>query len=118
MPIRKGVDREGGGDRSSTHAAVRQDSCSKLDSLKDPDGNSVLHNSMIVYGGGNADGNRHTHTNLPIVLAGAGGGSLKPGRYVDMNSKPATNLFLTLADRLGVTGLNRFGDSTGRLSQI
>ena len=90
----------------------------KLDSLKDLDGNSVLHNSMIVYGGGNADGNRHTHTNLPIVLAGAGGGSLTPGRYVDMNSKPATNLFLTLADRLGVTGLNRFGDSTGRLSQI
>jgi len=86
--------------------------------MKDIDGNSVLHNSMIVYGGGNADGNRHTHTNLPIILAGGGGGSLKPGRYVDMKSKPATNLFLTMADRLNVSKIARFGDSTGTLSQI
>lgn len=91
---------------------------SNLDSMKDVDGNSVLHNSMIIYGGGNADGNRHTHTNLPIVMAGAAGGAMKPGRYVDMNSQPATNLFLTMADRLGVSGLQRFGDSTGKLSQI
>ena len=90
----------------------------KLDSIKDVDGNSVLHNSMIVYGGGNADGNRHTHTDLPIVLAGGGGGAMQTGRYVDMKHKPCTNLFLTMADRLGVKGLNRFGDSTGTLSQI
>jgi hypothetical protein len=90
----------------------------KLDSMKDVDGNSVLHNSMIVYGGGNADGNRHTHTNLPIILAGAAGGTMQPGRYVDMKSRPATNLFLTMADRLGVNKLERFGDSTGRLSQM
>ena len=34
----------------------------KLDAAKDVDGNSLLHNSMIVYGSGNGDGNRHTHT--------------------------------------------------------
>jgi len=90
----------------------------KLDSIKDIDGNSVLHNSMIVYGGGNADGNRHTHTDLPIVLAGSAGGAMQPGRYIDMKHKPATNLFLTMADRLGVKGLTGFGDSTGRLSEI
>ena len=73
---------------------------------------------MIVYGGGNADGNRHTHTNLPIVLAGAGGGTLTPGRFVKHGSKPATNLFLSLADRMGVRGLERFGDSTGRLRDV
>jgi len=90
----------------------------KLDSIKDIDGNSVLHNSMIVYGGGNADGNRHTHTDLPIVLAGAAGGTMQTGRYVDLHHKPATNLFLTMAQRLGVSQLDRFGDSTGTLSQI
>jgi len=47
----------------------------KLDQVRDTDGNSLLHNSMIVYGSGNADGNHHTHVNLPIVLAGAGGGT-------------------------------------------
>ena len=44
----------------------------KMAATKDVDGNSILHNTMIVYGGGNADGNRHTHSNLPILLAGAG----------------------------------------------
>lgn len=87
----------------------------RLRDTKDVDGNSLLHNSMIVYGSGNADGNRHTHVNLPIVLAGGGGGTLTPGRYVKHGSKPATNLFLSLADRMGVRELERFGDSTGRL---
>lgn len=90
----------------------------KLDQTKDVDGKSLLHNSMIVYGSGNADANRHTHTNLPILLAGGGGGTLTPGRYVKHGSKPATNLFLGLAQRLGVTKLDRFGDSTGVLGNL
>ena len=90
----------------------------KMQQTKDLDGNSLLHNSMIVYGGGNADGNRHTHTNLPVVLAGAGGGTLSPGRFVQHVSKPMTNLFLSLADRMGATDLERFGDSTGRLANV
>ena len=42
----------------------------KLEATKDVDGTSVLSNSMIVYGSGNSDGNHHTHSNLPIILAG------------------------------------------------
>jgi Protein of unknown function (DUF1552) len=90
----------------------------KLEATKDVDGHSLLHNSMIVYGSGNADGNRHTHSNLPVVLAGGGGGTLNPGRYVKHGSKPMTNLFLGMADRLSVQGLARFGDSTDRLANI
>jgi hypothetical protein len=90
----------------------------KLDSAKDVDGKSLLHNSMILYGSGNADGNRHTHVNLPILLAGHGGGVLSPGRYVRHGSKPASNLFLSMADRMGVQGLERFGDSSGRLANV
>jgi hypothetical protein len=90
----------------------------KLQATKDVDGNSLLHNSMIVYGGGNADGNRHTHVNLPILLAGAGGGTLSPGRYIQQGGQPTTNLYLSLADRMGLQNLPRFGDSTGRLSNL
>ncbi|HEX7862805.1 MAG TPA: DUF1552 domain-containing protein [Verrucomicrobiae bacterium] len=90
----------------------------KLETTKDVDGNSLLHNSQIVYGSGNADGNRHTHSNLPIILAGGGGGTLTPGRFVKHNSKPTSNLFLTMADRVGVSGLERFGDSSGRLTNV
>jgi hypothetical protein len=90
----------------------------KLQATKDVDGNSLLHNTMIVYGGGNADGNRHTHVNLPILLAGGGGGTLNPGRYVKHGNQSAMNLYLSLADRMGVKNLERFGDSTGRLANV
>lgn len=89
----------------------------KMDQTKDVDGNSLLHNSMIVYGCGNSDGNRHTHHNLPIVLAGAGGGTLQAGRFAKAGSVPMCNLFLSMADRFGLTDLERFGDSTGRLKE-
>jgi hypothetical protein len=90
----------------------------KLDQTQDVDGQSLLHNSMIVYGCGNSDGNRHTHVNLPIVLAGNGGGTFSPGRYVKFNSIPACNLFLSMLDRLGVQSVPRFGDSTARAQGV
>lgn len=88
----------------------------RLDSITDVDGNTLLHNSMIVYGSGNADGNRHTHSDLPILFAGQGGGQLSNGRVVDNGSVPLTNLYLTMAQKMGVQDLNRFGDSSGTLS--
>ena len=90
----------------------------KMEQTKDVDGQSLLHNSMIVYGSGNADGNRHTHVNLPVILAGAGGGVLNTGRFVKFSSTPMSNLLLSLADRMGVSGVERLGDSTGRLAGI
>jgi hypothetical protein len=90
----------------------------KLENTKDVDGQSLLHNSMIIYGGGNADGNRHTHTNLPLILAGSGGGTLTTGRCKKFGSKPMSNLFLSMTDIMGIKGLERFGDSTGRLADV
>jgi hypothetical protein len=90
----------------------------KMRTTGDADGHPLLQNAMIVYGSGNADGNRHTHTNLPIVLAGGGGGTLSTGRYVRHGSRPLTNLYLSLADRLGVRDLARFGDSVGTLANL
>jgi hypothetical protein len=86
----------------------------KLSQMQDVDGNSVLHNSMMVYTGGIADGNRHTHSNLPTVLAGAAGGTLTPGRYRQFPSQPISNFFLSLGDRMGLRDTPRLGDSTGR----
>ena len=51
----------------------------RLDAMQEPDGTTVLENSMIVYGCAIGDGNRHNHDELPIVLAGGGGGTLRPG---------------------------------------
>ena len=89
-----------------------------LETKHDADGHSVLHNSMIVYGCGNSDGNRHTHADLPVVLAGNGGGALHPGRHFETGATPMCNLYLNMLDQMGVTGLDRFGDSTGRLASV
>lgn len=91
---------------------------SLLESKKDLDGKSILHNSMIVYGCGNSDGNRHSHTNLPVVLAGNGGGLLNAGQYLQASSVPMSNLYLSMLDHMGVPRLDRFGDSTGRLTGV
>jgi hypothetical protein len=90
----------------------------KMANTKDVDGNSLLHNSQIVYGCANSDGNRHSHVNLPIILAGHGGGTLNPGRHTKFNDEPVTNLYLCMMDRIGGQSIERFGDSTGRLGSI
>jgi hypothetical protein len=89
----------------------------KLDKIQEPNG-TVLDNSMIVYGAGNSDGNRHNHDNLPVVLLGKGGGSIRPGRHIRYpNFTPITNLWLALLDRMG-TPYAKLGDSTGKLEQL
>jgi hypothetical protein len=84
----------------------------------DADGNSILHNSMIVYVSGLGDGNRHDHINLPVILAGAGGGKLRTGRFHKVESMPMSNMYLEMLQHMGVEGVDRFGDSTGRRVDI
>jgi hypothetical protein len=89
----------------------------KLKSIKEGEG-TLLDNSMIVYGAGISDGNRHNHDDLPILLAGTGGGTIKSGRHVRYpNETPMTNLFLSMFDRMGIPA-EHIGDSTGRLQQL
>src|SRR5688572_6407755 len=90
----------------------------KLESTKDVDGNSLLQNTIILYGSGNADGNRHTHSNLPLILAGAGGGAFHSGRYIRHRSQPMTNLLVSIAHQMGVQDLENFGDATGKLGDV
>jgi len=88
-----------------------------LKSIKEGDG-TLLDNCMIVYGSGIGDGNRHNHDNLPVLLAGKGGGTIQTGRHVRYEREtPMNNLFLSMLDRVGAP-IERLGDSTGRLPDI
>ena len=89
----------------------------RMATTDDVDGNSLLHNSMIVYGGAIADGNRHTHENLPVILAGHAGGAIQTGRYLKVESQPMSNLFVSMLNHFGVETAE-FGDSTRRLAEI
>jgi hypothetical protein len=89
----------------------------KLRSTPDGDGN-LLDHSIIVYGSGTADGNRHTHHDLPVLVAGGGGGRIKGGRHLKYPTEtPLNNLYLNLLDMAGVQTGN-FGDATGPLTDI
>ena len=88
-----------------------------LDRLKSiPEGDGcLLDNCMLVYGGGLGDGDRHNHDNLPLLMAGRGGGTILPGRHVSYSSEtPMANLLVSMLDRVGAPVMN-FGDSTGGL---
>ena len=45
----------------------------KMKATPDGDG-TLLDHTMIVYGSGLSDGNRHTHNDLPVLIVGRGGG--------------------------------------------
>jgi hypothetical protein len=79
---------------------------------------TLLDHCLIVYGSGISDGDRHNHEDLPILLAGGGGGAHKGGRHVRYpDGAPLCNLYLALLDTVGVPAA-RFGDSTGRLGTL
>ena len=89
----------------------------KLESTHDANG-SLLDQSMVLYGSGLSDGNRHRHEDLPIVLAGSANGRIETDRYVVTEDEvPMGNLFLTMLDLMG-TPAESIGDSSGRLSQL
>jgi hypothetical protein len=84
----------------------------------DEGGTSLLDNSMILFGSSLKDGNRHDSENLPLILAGRGKGSLRPGRRLRAAEKtPLCNLHLAMLHRMGVPEKS-FGDSTGALEGL
>ena len=86
----------------------------RLRSTPDGDG-SLLDHAIVLYGSGISDGNEHLHTDLPILLAGGGGGQIKGGRHLrSTKDTPLANLQLTLLDKLGLP-MDQIGDSTGKI---
>lgn len=89
----------------------------KLKAVPEGEG-TLLDNAMVAYGSAIGDGNRHNHDDLPVLLAGRGGGSIKTGRHVRYPKEtPINNLWLAMLDRMNVH-VPRLGDSTGLLEGL
>jgi hypothetical protein len=86
---------------------------------KAPDGDGcLLDHTMILYGGGLADGNRHQHDELPVMMVGGACGSIKGGRHVKVaDPTPLNNLYVSMLDRMGVHA-EKLGDSTGTVKEL
>ncbi|PHN03416.1 DUF1552 domain-containing protein [Flavilitoribacter nigricans] len=89
----------------------------KMRSMKEGD-QSLLDQSMVLYGSSLRDGNSHQATNLPIVVAGKGGGALKTGQNLAFEKEtPLANLYLAMLKALDVK-VDQFGDSERVLTEI
>ncbi|MBI3875345.1 MAG: DUF1552 domain-containing protein [Verrucomicrobia bacterium] len=89
----------------------------KLKSVREGD-RTLLDNCMIVYGSGIADGNAHAHHDLPVLVAGRGGGAIRTGVHREYPKEtPMANLYLSLLDMMGAPA-KQMGDSTGKLADL
>ncbi|MCC9658467.1 DUF1552 domain-containing protein [Rhodopirellula halodulae] len=89
----------------------------KMQSVKEGD-STLLDNSMVMFGSSFSDGNRHDPDNLPLLLAGRGGGTIQPGRHLAAKGQvPVCNLYLSMAKRYGID-LERFGDSEKEMTEL
>jgi hypothetical protein len=89
----------------------------RLKAIKEGDG-TLLDNCTIQYGSALSNGNAHSPENLPILIAGGGGGTLATGRHLRVDDRtPMTNLYRSMLDNLGVH-TEKIGDSTGKLDPL
>jgi hypothetical protein len=93
----------------------------RLKGIREGDG-TLLDNSLLMCCSNLFDGDRHQADEMPILLAGRGGGSLRTGRVLDYldrgdDNRRACRLYLSLIHRMGVD-LARFGDADGPLADL
>jgi hypothetical protein len=83
-------------------------------------GSNMLFNSTIFFSSEISDGNRHNHDDMPIILAGHGGGALTPGKHLTFPAsmkQKVSNLLVTMLGTAGVAN-PALGDSTGPLAGL
>lgn len=94
----------------------------RMQAIDEGAGTTLLDNVMLLFGSNMFNGDSHDGRNLPLILAGHGGGTIAGGRAIDFGDKPeeqqrACNLYVTLAQRMGLE-LSNFGDSVGPLEGL
>lgn len=89
----------------------------RLKELKDATGASLLDSSLVYFTSEIEDGNAHIHRNLPVLLAGKGGGAVATDRHLRAPGVPIANLYISMMRAMGVPNVTSFGaDGTGELA--
>ena len=94
----------------------------KMSRIDEGNGTTLLDNSMILFGSNMLNGDIHDGRDLPLIIAGGGGGKLKSGLNLDYSKRAEPeqrlcNLHLSLAQNMGVP-MDSFGDSIGPLTEV
>ncbi|MED5586443.1 MAG: DUF1552 domain-containing protein [Verrucomicrobiota bacterium] len=90
----------------------------RMDKIEEANGTTLLDNTIFTLGAGMGDGTTHQYNDLPLVVAGGGGGKLRQGNHIHCKrGTPLANLWLTQLHALGIKQ-KRYADSTGTVSEI
>lgn len=89
----------------------------KMHSLREGEG-TLLDNCIMMWGSGLEDGNKHQRENLPFILAGKGGGSLKTGRFLPNVKGNQGDLLGTLLTCAGIPLDRPIGIATKQLTEM
>ncbi len=90
----------------------------RMDGIEEANGTTLLDNTIFTLGAGMGDGTTHQYNDLPLVVAGGGGGKLKLGNHIHCQpGTPLANLWLTQLQTLGIER-ESYADSTGTLPEI
>ncbi len=89
----------------------------KMHNLREGDG-TLLDNCIMMWGSGLEDGNKHGRDNLPFILAGRGGGSIKTGRFLPNTTGNQGDLLTTLLACAGIPLDRPIGIATKQLKEI
>lgn len=99
------------------HVSLFSEYLEKLDAAQDGQG-TLLDHSLIMYGSGMGNPNKHDHTNLPILMAGGAAGGIRGNRHLKFKRvTPLANVHLTMLERAGVR-MEKFGDSDGLVEEL
>jgi hypothetical protein len=100
------------------HVSVYAAMIERMSKIEEANGSTLLDNSILTLGAGLGDGATHQYNDLPVVVAGGGGGALKLGSHIHVDKgTPIANLWLTYLDVLGIKR-DRYADSSSRLKSI
>ncbi len=89
----------------------------KMHSLREGDG-TLLDNCIMMWGAGLEDGNKHRRENLPFIVAGRGGGSIRTGRFLPDTKGNQGDLLTTLLACVGVPLDRPIGIATKELKEM
>ena len=89
----------------------------KMHSLREGSG-TLLDNCIMMWGSGLEDGNKHARENLPFIIAGKGGGSIKTGRFLADTKGNQGDLLTTLLGCAGIPLDRPIGIATKTLTEM
>jgi len=81
----------------------------RMDSVADPNGKTMLDNSIVAWTNELGKGNNHTRKNVPWVVAGSAGGYFKTGQFLEQDGRDSADLLLSFCHGMGLVDEKTFG---------